>query len=322
MDGLSAPFPWFGGKSRASHLVWSAFGDVSNYVEPFAGSLAVLLARPRWHGGCIERVNDIDCYIANFWRALRSDAAAVCDWACESVNEADLHARHQWLVSRHEFRESVKTDPHFYDAKVAGWWLWGISAWIGGGWCDEKYYSDERLQAKCVTRPLPEFGTSGGGVHRLSIKASKLGRKVELMRYLGRLSDRMQSVDVACGDWKRVLGATLNNCGAKPTGVFLDPPYLSRECKQQYSVNTGDCAERVAQWAFENGDRPELRIALCGYRGNYTAPAGWVARSWKPRAGYANTERAHDNRSRETILFSPHCLAADGIRQLGLFEGG
>jgi len=38
--------PWFGGKSRAAHLVWAAFGDVSNYVEPFFGSGAVLLAVP------------------------------------------------------------------------------------------------------------------------------------------------------------------------------------------------------------------------------------------------------------------------------------
>jgi DNA adenine methylase len=40
---LRAPFPWFGGKSRAAHLVWAAFGDVPNYVEPFFGSGAVLL---------------------------------------------------------------------------------------------------------------------------------------------------------------------------------------------------------------------------------------------------------------------------------------
>lgn len=46
MTALRAPFPWFGGKSRAAPLVWSALGDVANYVEPFAGSLAVLLARP------------------------------------------------------------------------------------------------------------------------------------------------------------------------------------------------------------------------------------------------------------------------------------
>jgi site-specific DNA-adenine methylase len=43
---MKAPFPWFGGKSRAAHLVWERFGNVPNYVEPFAGSLAVLLSRP------------------------------------------------------------------------------------------------------------------------------------------------------------------------------------------------------------------------------------------------------------------------------------
>jgi DNA adenine methylase len=64
---LKAPFPWFGGKSRVAPLVWSYFGDVPNYCEPFAGSLAVLLGRetePR-----VETVNDVDRYLSNFWRA-------------------------------------------------------------------------------------------------------------------------------------------------------------------------------------------------------------------------------------------------------------
>lgn len=60
---LRAPFPYFGGKSRIAHLVWPRFGDPSNYVEPFAGSLAVLLARP--HEPRIETVNDACCYVAN-----------------------------------------------------------------------------------------------------------------------------------------------------------------------------------------------------------------------------------------------------------------
>lgn len=47
VEPVRAPFPWFGGKSRAADLVWARFGNVPNYVEPFAGSLAVLLARPR-----------------------------------------------------------------------------------------------------------------------------------------------------------------------------------------------------------------------------------------------------------------------------------
>ena len=29
-------------------------------------------------------------------------------------------------------------DPDDFDAKIAGWWVWGQSSWIGHGWCDGK----------------------------------------------------------------------------------------------------------------------------------------------------------------------------------------
>ena len=132
---LKAPFPWFGGKSRVSHLVWNRFGDVRNYVEPFAGSLAVLLARP--HEPKIETVNDRDAYLANFWRALQAEPEEVARHADWPVNEADLHARHRWLVDQAEFRQRMLTDPGYFDARIAGWWVWGISMWIGSGWCSK-----------------------------------------------------------------------------------------------------------------------------------------------------------------------------------------
>lgn len=90
---MKAPFPWFGGKSRVAHLVWPRFGDVVNYVEPFAGSLAVLLKRP--HQARNETVNDLDCFIANFWRCIQADPEQTAQYADWPVNEADLHARHQ-----------------------------------------------------------------------------------------------------------------------------------------------------------------------------------------------------------------------------------
>ena len=130
---MRAPFPWFGGKSKVAPLVWDRFGNVRNYVEPFAGSLAVLLGRPS--DPKIETVNDLDCWIANFWRALQADPEAVAVHADWPVNEADLHARHLWLVRQTEFRERMKTDPDYFDVKIAGWWVWGISQWIGSGWC-------------------------------------------------------------------------------------------------------------------------------------------------------------------------------------------
>lgn len=134
---LRAPFPWFGGKRRVADVVWRAFGAVCpNYVEPFAGSLAVLLGRPGG-AGKIETVNDRDRYLANFWRAVVAEPEAVAAHADWPVNEADLHARHKWLVNQAEFRERMHADPDFYDVKIAGWWVWGICCWIGGSWCVE-----------------------------------------------------------------------------------------------------------------------------------------------------------------------------------------
>ena len=89
---MKAPFPWFGGKSKAAPMVWDAIGDVAHYVEPFAGSLGALLLRPEQHTGYVETVNDLDHYIVNFWRALQHDPQAVAHYANNPVNEADLTA--------------------------------------------------------------------------------------------------------------------------------------------------------------------------------------------------------------------------------------
>ena len=70
---MAAPFPYFGGKSLACETVWAALGDPENYVEPFAGSAAMLLGRP--NVGKVETINDADGFVANFWRAVSLDAA-------------------------------------------------------------------------------------------------------------------------------------------------------------------------------------------------------------------------------------------------------
>ena len=120
-------------RAKVAHLVWERFGDLGNYAEPFFGSGAVLWSRPT--PPRVETVNDLDCYLANFWRALQADPEGVARWADSPVNEADLHARHRWLHDRAEFREKMRTDPHHFDAKIAGWWVWGLSCWIGDNWC-------------------------------------------------------------------------------------------------------------------------------------------------------------------------------------------
>ncbi|MYA40600.1 MAG: DNA adenine methylase [Gemmatimonadetes bacterium] len=151
---MTAPFPYYGGKRRLAAAIWRRLGDPGVYVEPFAGSLACLLARPGG-AGPREITCDTDSGICNFWRAVAADPEQVAAWADWPTIHQDLTARHSWLrawIAEHSHR--LSEDPEFYDAKVAGWWVWGISLWIGGGWCRD---SDDR-------RPHVLAGPSGQGV--------------------------------------------------------------------------------------------------------------------------------------------------------------
>ena len=65
---LAAPFPYFGGKTSHAARIVSLLPAHDHYVEPFAGSLAVLLAKPR---SKMETVNDLDGDLVTFWRVLR-----------------------------------------------------------------------------------------------------------------------------------------------------------------------------------------------------------------------------------------------------------
>jgi len=261
---LRAPFPWFGGKSRAASLIWSGLGDVTNYVEPFAGSLATLLLRPGG-AGKIETVNDLDCYVANFWRALSLAPEDVAAYADAPVNEIDLHARHRWLVDRTEFRDRMRADPEYFDAKIAGWWVWGQSAWIGSGWC----------ACRGQSRKLPHLGDAGMGVHRLSQQLPHLGnagmgRLTSAMPggactgYLLSIAARLRRTRVTCGDWCRVLTPAVTHRHGL-TGVLLDPPY-TEGTRGLYGEDSGDIASEVRAWAIENGDHPKLRMRSAATR--------------------------------------------------------
>jgi site-specific DNA-adenine methylase len=300
---LLAPFPWFGGKSRVANVVWERFGDVANYVEPFAGSLAVLLMRP--HAPKTETINDKDCYLANFWRALKTqpvELAAFADWP---VNEADLLARHRWIVQQREFVEKMRTDPFYFDARIAGWWVWGLCAWIGSGWCRQRGNRDQPEQ-------LPHLGDAGMGINRKLPHLGDAGRGERIQEYFERLSERLRDVRICCGDWKRTLGDSVTfNHGV--TGIFLDPPYSSDEHTVEYSADS-DVSEAVWQWANENGSNKLLRIALCGYEGEHAMmPEDWECVPWKTRGGYGSQSngQGRENAARERIWFSPHCLGGN-----------
>jgi DNA adenine methylase len=334
MSNLAAPFPYFGGKSKAAEDVWAAFGDVQNYVEPFFGSGAVLLNAP--DGSRIETVNDKDGFVANFWRAIIKDAAAVAARADWPVNEADLFARHSWLVRQRDLAEKLH-DPDFYDAKIAGWWAWGACAWIGSGWCggngpwvwDGKKIVDRRQLphlgdgGQGINRKLPHLGDGGHGINRqlphlggggqgINRKLPHLGdgaRSEFIYDWFSRLQHRLRDVRVACGDWSRVVGDSVTTKNGL-TAVFLDPPYTNGNMNYAAGGVGGALADDVRAWCVDAGNNKLLRIVLCGHAGEHDELLrhGWIARQWAAGGGYGRTDEAVANRKSETLWCSPHCV--------------
>ena len=332
---LQSPFPAFGGKSKIAHVVWQRFGEPENYVEPFANSAAVLLRRPGWteRVNWIETINDADGFISNFWRAVAADPEQVAHHADWPVNECDLHARHAWLVKNHlgSLANRLEGDPDWYDAKIAGWWVWGACCWIGSGWCSGNGPWQQvggelvNVGAGGVQKARPALGNAGQGVNRkrpaLGSNGRGLGEPSGILAWMQALSDRLRRVRVACGDWSRV-------CGPSPTvklgltAVFLDPPYSDASGRDPdlYAVDSLDVAHECREWAIANGDNPLLRIALCGYDGEHAMPDGWTVYRWKAAGGFGSQGdgAGRENAHKETVWFSPYCLASTEHEQLSL----
>jgi hypothetical protein len=409
---LKSPYPYFGGKSRIAPLIWQAFGNPANFVEPFFGSGAALLARKNWQGK-IETINELNPYVANFWRALRADPEQTAYYADYPVNECDLHARHLWLVNQGDFREKMLTDPDYFDPKIAGWWCWGISQWIGHGWCSLEHLKvdgtpwkrplalssgGQGINRTTVARKIPQMkGTGGephqslnddaqtptrqlpkfppGGVHRQGLADEPIstvtnkrpflmheGRGVQrksldntptrqmrhlsgggqginrpsqqlpfvgnagrgdaspsrreaLYQYFEDLAARLRNVRVTCGDFARVLGPSVTEIGST-NAIFLDPPYITNE--EIYGIEKTSPAARALEWCKANWHKPNLRIALCGYEGEFDIPSDWRVIEWKGVKGYADNEK-NKNRERERIWLSPACLKIEERKQLSLW---
>jgi hypothetical protein len=191
-DLLKFPAPWFGGKQHAAPAVWSALGDVVHYVEGFGGTCAVLLRRPHPCNRTYysETVNDADGFLVNALRCLQLRPDETAEAASWPVSECDLHARHLWLVrwAADKDFERLMGDPSYCDPQAGGWWLWGLSCWIGGGWCygDGPWTADAQgrlwkqgrgpARAPGVARKRPHLANNGQGVNRPQARAPGVAR--------------------------------------------------------------------------------------------------------------------------------------------------
>ena len=341
---IKPPYPYFGGKLSVSPEVQKRLGKYSNFVDPFFGGGSSLWFNQnfdwdvgKWTQGkeISETVNDMHGFIPNFWRSVQSKPEQVAKYADWPVMECDLHARHLYMVNESEkLSAKLESNPDYYDVKIAGWWLWGMAAWIGcgfvsgsGPWMD----IDDELcklphlgdRGRGINRKRPHLGNRGRGINRQLPHLGNRGRgqcdewRSHLVDYMSALQNRLRRVRVCCGDWKRVLGPSpTTKLGV--TAVFLDPPYISAERENVYTIDSKTIGHEVWEWCRDNGNNPKLKIALCGYEEDYYPIDGWNTWKWSARGGFSNQATVeNDNRHKEIIMFSPHCEEVSEYEQIG-----
>ncbi|HET7486852.1 MAG TPA: DNA adenine methylase [Acidimicrobiales bacterium] len=115
---MKPPIAYFGGKTRLAPWIAALMPPHRVYVEPFAGSAAVLFAKPR---STHEVINDLDGQLVNFFRVLREQpdemerlcrltpyardefAAAAVD--AEALSDVE-RARRWWVRSSQSFAQT------------------------------------------------------------------------------------------------------------------------------------------------------------------------------------------------------------------------
>lgn len=92
LETLKPPMAYYGGKTRLASRIAAMLPPHEHYVEPFAGGLAVLLAKKPSR---METINDLDQLLMTFWQVLRDKPAELA-----RVCALTPHSRAEYLDAR------------------------------------------------------------------------------------------------------------------------------------------------------------------------------------------------------------------------------
>lgn len=237
MTGLKSPIQYFGAKQQIAEKIVELMPAHQGYVEPYAGSLSVLLAKPP---AKIEVVNDLDHRLMTFWRVLRERP------------EELLHAAELTPHSRAELDRAAALDDDIDELEMARqvWVLLtqGRSRTMKRtGW---RFYAD------------PNGTSASFGLTYMNAYRSRLGPAF----------DRLRSVSLECRPALEVIeqyGAFEDNL------LYVDPPYVHASRRgARYSHEMTDADHRELAEALHAVRGPVL---LSGYASDLYAELyqGW-----------------------------------------------
>jgi len=298
---MNEPFPNSGSDPEMANAVSSRFSLVDTFIDVFGGSASALFGRRIVTG--LEVLNDINGFVTNYYRAVRHDPHAVADHADWPIFDRDLVARHHWLVTRglRQMAPLQQGNPNWFDARIAGWWLWGSMHWGRPGWC-----AGTGRWSVANGRVVTARGSTKVMLPSIGDATNIDQRRAYVLAVIKQVAKRLELVRITCCDWTRVVAPHLLTPEA---GVFLDPPYRRRASGPDDGFDT-DTSRDCRLWAIQQGAM--VKIALCGFASWTCMPAGWDSYRLRSRNGGATGAR----RTHDAIWFSPKC----DYGQRSLFE--
>ncbi|CAB1129526.1 DNA methyltransferase [Candidatus Hydrogenisulfobacillus filiaventi] len=207
-DGSPVLFPWRGGKVRLAHWIADRLPPHRAYVEPFAGTLAVLLAK---RPSPVEIIHDGNLDLLAVYRCLQDEACA-----------RRLYRRLGWTpIHREEWARSRSPVPDGLDG------------------------ADEELEraARFLVRLLQGFGgKEPSGTWAGGLSGDLVNRLITTRSRFWRVARRLRGVVIETAPWRDIL----RRYDRPDTIFYLDPPYLVTSGETtQYGLEFGEAEHRA-----------------------------------------------------------------------------
>lgn len=187
-------FPYIGGKTRLADWVVSHLPPHTTYVEPFGGSGAVLLNKPR---SKVEIFNDKDEDVVTFFRVARERRDELAEWCRFTPFSEQLHD--EWAD---EFFRGERPDD---DVEHAGKWLF----------LRYSQYAGKVSRKSGFKREAPDD-------EKGSRNARNWNNAPERIK---RVAERFRGISVVNEDYQAVV----ERYDSSETVFYLDPPYFEKE---------------------------------------------------------------------------------------------
>lgn len=250
---MKPPFAYYGGKATLAPWIVSLLPKHRVYVEPFAGSLAVLFAKvPALH----EVINDIDSDIVTFFRVLRERADDLVD-ACELTPYA-----------RDEFALAKPDEPVDELERARRFWVrvnqgFNKAAILNNGWSSS--VACQNGEPKTVQNRLARLRAAARRLHSVTIENRDA---CEVIEQYG-VADGVIYVDPPYVTVSRVqglayaheMGGVLTIAASPKRSTRRRPPSSSRATTR--TCTTSSTATGTAPTSASSVDRATERLASC-----------------------------------------------------------